>query len=100
MARAAIIILTALSLTFSGCAGTDDPDPDTGTDTQTETYTDTEPTETSAPVGNTLSYDEAAELLAQAVTITQKLGGIVVDGELTDNEILEFMGRYEALLFR
>lgn len=99
-ARTAVIILTALSLTLSGCVGTDDPDPDIGTDTQTETYTDTEPTETSAPVGNTLSYDEAAELLAQAVTITQKLGGIVVDGELTDNEILEIMGRYQALLFR
>ena len=89
-ARAAIIILTAISLALSGCGGKNDPDPDT----------DTEPTETSAPVGNTLSYDEAAELLAQAVTITQKLGGIVVDGELTDNEILEIMGRYQALLFR
>lgn len=89
-ARAAIIILTAISLALSGCGGKNDPDPDT----------DTEPTETSAPVVSTMSYDEAAELLAQAVTITQKFGGIVVDGELTDNEILEIMGRYQALLFR
>ena len=89
-ARAAIIILTAISLALSGCGGKNDPDPDT----------DTEPTETSAPVVSTMSYDEAAELLAQAVTITQKFGGIEVDGELTDNEILEIMGRYQALLFR
>ena len=89
-ARAAIIILTAISLALSGCGGKNDTDPDT----------DTEPTETSAPVVSTMSYDEAAELLAQAVTITQKFGGIEVDGELTDNEILEIMGRYQALLFR
>ena len=103
-ARAAIIILTAISLTLSGCGGTNDPDPDTDTDivtdTQTDTSTDTEPTETSAPVEDSISYAEAAELLAQAVTITQKFGGIELDGELTDNEILEVMGRYQALLFR
>lgn len=103
-ARAAIIILTAISLTLSGCGGTNDPAPDTDTDivtdTQTDTSTDTEPTETSAPVEDSISYAEAAELLAQAVTITQKFGGIELDGELTDNEILEIMGRYQALLFR
>ena len=100
-ARAAIIILTAISLALSSCGGIEIPDTDTDTDTDPiiDTSTDTEPTETSAPVKDPISYAEAAELLAQAVTVAQKFGGIEVDGELTDNEILEIMGRYQALLF-